>query len=91
MGAESNSQEWQTHSLTSASGANFNIEGDDATTDAGTATVRRYNYTGISDKVAQVSGTVDVVKKAGRRSEMAFQMANRMKELKRSANCALAA
>jgi hypothetical protein len=59
------------------------IEGDDATTDAGTATVRRYNYTGISDKVALVSGTVDVIKKAGRRSEMAFQMANRMKELKR--------
>jgi hypothetical protein len=81
--AESNSQEWQTHALTAASSSNFVIEGDDATTDAGTATVRRYNYTGISDKVALVSGTVDAVKKAGRRSEMAFQMANRMKELKR--------
>lgn len=59
------------------------IEGDDATTDAGTATTRLYNYCGISDKVALVSGTQEVIKKAGRRSEMAFQMANRTKELKR--------
>lgn len=79
----STKHEWQTHSLTAASDANFVIEGDDATTDASTATSRRYNYTGISDKVALVSGTQEVIKKAGRRSEMAFQMANRMKELKR--------
>lgn len=81
--AESNSQEWQTHALTSASSSNFVVEGDDATTDAGTATTRVYNYCGITDKVALVSGTQDVIKKAGRRSEMAFQMANRMKEIKR--------
>jgi hypothetical protein len=87
--AESNSQEWQTHSLTSASSSNFVIEGDDATTDAGTATTRRYNYMGISDKVALVTGTQEVVKKAGRKSEMAFQMANRMKELKRDVEKAL--
>jgi hypothetical protein len=79
----STKHEWQTHALTAASSSNFVIEGDDATTDAGTATTRVYNYTGISDKVALVSGTVDVIKKAGRRSEMAFQMANRTKELKR--------
>jgi hypothetical protein len=85
----STKHEWQTHSLTSASSSNFVVEGDEATTDAGTATTRRYNYTGISDKVALVSGTVDVIKKAGRRSEMAFQMANRMKELKRDVEKAL--
>lgn len=85
----STKHEWETHSLTAASGSNANIEGDDATTDAATATVRRYNYSQISDKVAQVSGTQDVVKKAGRRSEMAFQMQNRMRELKRDVETVL--
>jgi hypothetical protein len=75
--------EWQIHALTAASSSNFVIEGDDATTDAATATTRLYNYCGISDKVALVTGTQDAVDKAGRRSEMAFQMKNRMKELKR--------
>jgi hypothetical protein len=87
--ATSTKHEWQTHALTSASGSNAVIEGDDATTDASTLTSRKYNYTQISDKVAQVSGTQDVVKKAGRRSEMAFQMANRMKELKRDVEVTL--
>jgi hypothetical protein len=75
--------EWQTHSLTSASGTNKVLEGDDATTDAATLTARVYNYRQISDKVARVTGTQEVVNKAGRRSEMAFQMEARMKELKR--------
>ena len=79
----------QTHALTAASSSNFVVEGDDATTDAGTATTRRYNYCGISDKVALVSGTQEVIKKAGRKSEMAFQMANRSKELKRDVEKAL--
>lgn len=81
--ATSTKHEWQTHSLTAASADNIVIEGDDATTDASTATTRLYNYTQISDKVARVTGTQEKVKKAGRRSEMAFQMANRMKEIKR--------
>jgi len=85
----STKHEWQVHSLTAASSSNFVIEGDDATTDAGTATSRLYNYTGITDKVALVSGTVDVIKKAGRNSEMAFQMANRMKEIKRDVEKAM--
>lgn len=85
----STKHEWQTHSLTAASGSNAVIEGDDATTDASTLTVRRYNYTQISDKVAQVSGTQDTVNKAGRKSEMAFQMVNRMKELKRDVETVL--
>jgi hypothetical protein len=81
--ASSTKHEWQTHALTAASADNIVIEGDDATTDASTATTRVYNYTQISDKVARVTGTQEKVKKAGRRSEMAFQMANRMKEIKR--------
>lgn len=75
--------EWQKDSLTSASSSNFVIEGDDATVDASTATTRLYNYRAISDKVAQVTGTQEAVSKAGRKSEMAYQMEKRMKELKR--------
>ncbi len=75
--------EWQTHALTAASGTNKVLEGDDATTDASTLTARVYNYRQISDKVARVTGTQEAVNKAGRRSEMAFQMEARMKEIKR--------
>jgi hypothetical protein len=81
--------EWQTHSLTAASSTNFVLEGDDATTDAATVTARVYNYRAISDKVARVTGTQEAVNKAGRRSEMAFQMEARMKELKRDVESAL--
>ena len=81
--ATSTKHEWQVHTLTNASSLNFVIEGDDATTDAPTATTRLFNYTAISDKVARVTGTQESMNSAGRKSEMAFQMANRMKELKR--------
>lgn len=81
--ATSTKHEWQTDALANASGTNFVIEGDDATTDSTSATSRLYNYTAISDKVARVTGTQESVSKAGRRSEMAYQMEKRMKELKR--------
>lgn len=81
--------EWQIHSLTAASSSNFVLEGDDATTDASTVTTRVYNYRAISDKVARVTGTQEAVNKAGRKSEMAFQMEARMKELKRDVESAL--
>lgn len=75
--------EWQKDTLTAASSTNFVIEGDDATTDSSAATTRIFNYTAISDKVARVTGTQEAVSKAGRQSEMAYQMEKRMKELKR--------
>ena len=87
--ASGTKHEWQTHSLTAASSSNFVLEGDDATTDAATTTTRLYNYRAISDKVARVTGTQEAVNKAGRRSEMAFQMEARMKELKRDVESAL--
>ena len=80
--ATATKHEWQKDSLASASGANFVIEGDDATTDASTATTRLDNQCGISDKVARVTGTQEAVNSAGRRSEMAHQMMKRSKELK---------
>ncbi len=85
----STKHEWQTRALTAASGSNANIEGDDATTDASTANTRIFNYTQILDKVARVTRTQEVVNKAGRRSEMALQMSDRMKEIKRDLETSL--
>ena len=81
--------EWQKDALAAASGTNAVIEGDDATTDAATATTRIFNYTQISDKVPRVTRTQEKVNKAGRASEMAYQMEKRMKELKRDVETAL--
>jgi len=75
--------EWQTDALGSASTSNAVLEGDAITNDASTATTRVSNTCQISDKVARVTGTQEVVSKAGRKSELAYQMAKRAKELKR--------
>lgn len=74
--------DWQTDSLAAAA-ANANIEGDDSTAAAQTPTVRYVNYTQIFKKVFTVSGTLEEVKKAGRKSELAYLMAKNGKELKR--------
>lgn len=85
----STKHEWQTDALAAASGTNAVLEGDEATTDAAVATVRRYNYTQISDKVAAVTGTEQVINKAGRKDQMAYEMAKRAKELKRDVETTL--
>lgn len=74
--------EWQTDSLAAAA-ANANIEGDESTAAAQTPTARKVNYTQIYKKVFTVSGTLEEVKKAGRKSELAYLMAKNGKELKR--------
>lgn len=80
--------EWQTDTLVAAA-ANAQVEGDDASADAAPATVRPGNRVQILRKVAQTSGTVEAVKKAGRKSELAYQMAKRAKEIKRDTEYAL--
>lgn len=75
--------EWQTQALAAVDTTNFVIEGDDATNDAATPTVRLGNRCNISDKVAVVTGTQEVVDKAGRGSEMDYQMVLKGLELKR--------
>lgn len=80
--AKATFHEWQTDSL-DAAGANSAVEGDDATTNTATPTVRLRNYCQILTKVARVSGTQDAVDKAGRDSELAYQVRKRMEELKR--------
>jgi len=81
--AEQTLHEWQTDELANADGSNAVIDGDDATHDAISATTRETNRTQISDKVIVISGTQEVVNKAGRKSEMAYQIAKKSKELKR--------
>jgi hypothetical protein len=75
--------EWQTDSLAAATTANAAVEGADATSATLAPTVRLGNYTQIVQKTIQVSGTLDSVDKAGRRSEKAFQLAKASSELKR--------
>ncbi len=75
--------EWQTQALAAASGSNAVLEGDDATTDAATPTVRLGNMCQISDKVARVTGTQQAVTHAGRDNELAYQEMLKGLELKR--------
>jgi len=75
--------EWQTDALAAAVTNNAVIEGDEATLDAASATSRIGNYTQIMDKTVVISGTQESVDKAGRASELAYQIAKKSKELKR--------
>lgn len=73
--------QWQTDALTAA-GANIVIEGDDAAFATLAATTVYANYTQISRKTVQVSGTYDAVKKYGRKTETAYQLMKAGKALK---------
>lgn len=73
--------EWQTDALRTA-GANAQAEGDDSTATAVQPTVRLGNRTQILKEVASVSGTQESIDKAGRSSEMAYQLAKKSAELK---------
>lgn len=74
--------EWQTDALGAA--ANNKVEqGNNATIAATTPTKRVGNRTQISEKTFSVTGTQEVVDKAGRKSEVAYQKAKKMLELKR--------
>lgn len=76
--------EWQKDSLASADDTNAHLEGDDHTAFAAVvATQRVANYAQISTKDLILSDTQEEVNKAGRKSELAYQIAKRGKELKR--------
>lgn len=81
--AEATLDEWQTDALAAPDVNNAQIQGDDATTLAFSPTTRVANATQISTKTIRVSGTQEAVRKAGRKSELAYQRAKRSKELKR--------
>ncbi len=73
--------EWQIDTLADAS-SNTLIEGDDATVIPVDEMDRVSNWTQISGKTVQTSGTAEAVDFAGRKSTHAYQVAKRAKELK---------
>jgi hypothetical protein len=75
--------EWQTDVLAAATFGNALVEGDDATSASLSPTVRVGNFTQIVGKTVQVSGTLEAVDKAGRKSEKAYQLAKASAEIKR--------
>jgi hypothetical protein len=75
--------EWQTDSLAAATTSNALIEGASASEATITPTTRLGNYTQIVGKTVMVSGTLEAVDKAGRKSEMAYQLAKASAEIKR--------
>ena len=81
--AKSTYFEWQEDSLAATDLNNAQVEGDDSPAVEPSPTARIGNYTQISRKTVTVSGTLEAVDKAGRKSEMAYQMAKRAAELKR--------
>lgn len=74
--------EWQVQELASAA-SNAQAEGDDAAAKTVTPTVRLTNRTQISTKTVIVSGTQRAMNPAGRKDELAYQMALASAELKR--------
>ena len=84
--AKQSLHEWQMDQLEAASSAaapNAQIDGDDAVNTTPTLTQRLNNRCQIGSKTAQVTGRAEVAVKAGRDSEMNYQMARRMRALKR--------
>ena len=77
--------EFQTDVLATASTTNQQVEGFDlgSTFTAVTPTVRLGNYCEIAEKDVIISGTLEATDRAGRDSEMGYQIARRGKELKR--------
>lgn len=89
--ASNTTHQWLTDSLAAASASNAQIEGDDATFTTATTAVLYSNQTQIARKTVEVSRTADTVRKYGRSETFAYEMAKKMKELKRKVGCALAA
>jgi hypothetical protein len=80
--ADNTKFEWQTDTLATAA-ANRALEGNDPESLAVANPTRVQNYTQISIKAVQTSGTAEAVDFAGRRSSQAYQLAKRAKEMKR--------
>ena len=75
--------EWQTYALASAVATNAQIEGDDFANTTVTPTVRLNNYCQLSWYAFGVSGTQQALNHAGVKDEMAYQLVNYGKRLKR--------
>lgn len=91
VGASNTLHEWQTDSLANASATNANIEGDEFSYSAPSATTRLGNQTQIFRKTVLVSGTARAVDTAGREDELGYQVSKMGKELKRDIESSIAA
>lgn len=80
--------EWQTDALR-ASADNAHIEGDDTTPEARTATTRLGNYAQIFKNAVTIPGSDAGLSKAGRNSEMVYQVLKIAKEQKKDIEKAL--
>lgn len=75
--------EWQQDKLAAPDTANRKPQGDDvANFPAHVPTVRLGNYTQISRKEVIVAGTTEAVDKAGRKSQLGYDLAKKGKELR---------
>jgi len=80
--------EWQTDTLGAAANTAL-IEGADAAAFTAVATVRATNRTQILGKTVNITGTLDSVDTAGRKTETAYQLAKAGQELKRDIEYAI--
>jgi hypothetical protein len=86
--ASGTNHEWLTDALNNPA-ANAVVEGATATIVKAGSRTRLGNYTQILEKTASVTGTQEKADKAAVKSEMAYQVARRMKEIKRDLEWAL--
>lgn len=75
--------EWQTDELAAVNTGNAVVEGFAFPGSTSAPTTRQQNYCQILYKDCTVTGTQQAVKKAGRKDEMAYQIAKRGKEIRR--------
>jgi len=81
--ANQTNHEWNVDSLAAQNLTNNAVEGDDPTAQSLAPTVRHGNYTQISTKMVQISGTSQAVVAAGGSNKMGYQLMKKSKELKR--------
>ena len=88
MKSTNTTKEWLSDSLATAA-ATAHIDGDAFSADTLTAPARLSNYHTILRKDIVVTRRADIVNKAGRKSELAYEIAKGAKELKRNVEYAL--
>lgn len=89
--AKSTTHEWLSDSLTAASSTNFAVEGDAFSATARTLPTRLKNYTAITKKEFEVTGTAMKVDNAGMKELMSYHTARAGREIKRDVESAMLA
>lgn len=82
--ATSDFHEWQTDSLAAVDPASKMVEGDDATLAVLTGTSRLGNHLQTFNAAVGVSRRANIIKKAGRATEMGYQKGKAMLQMKRN-------